>query len=230
MFEDLRRRYQDAYFDYEMENEQAFFRLMLQGLGDIRFQRIEDALNGNKRFLDVGCATGMLLEHMKGRGWHVQGVEICAPAARYGVEQRDVSIEVATLEESRLPAASFDVVHLSHLIEHVPDPRGFLEEAARVTKPGGYLVLVTPDIAGFQAKLFGKRWRSAIADHLHLFSYRRLRNLIEETGYSVTTKRSWGGIAAGSAPQPVKRFADTWAKRLNRGDVMIVLARRLDSR
>jgi predicted Zn finger-like uncharacterized protein len=229
VFEDLRERYQDSYFDYEIENEQTFFRLMLQGLGDIRFQRIEDALNGNKRFLDVGCATGMLLEHMKGRGWDVQGVEICAPAARYGIENRGVSIEVATLEESRLPSSSFDVVHLSHLIEHVPDPRGFLEEAARVTKPGGYLVLVTPDISGFQAKLFGKRWRSAIADHLHLFSYRRLKRLIEESGFSVNAKRSWGGLAAGTAPAAVKRFADTWAKRLNRGDVMIVLARRLDS-
>ena len=228
LFEDLRRRYQDTYFDYEIENEQAFFRLMLQGLGDIGFQRIEDSFNGSRRFLDVGCATGMLLEHMRGRGWNVQGVEICGPAASFGTERRGVSIEVATLEESGLPAQSFDVVHLSHLIEHVPDPRGFLAEAARVTRPGGYLVLVTPDISGFQAKLFGKKWRSAIADHLHLFSNRVLRRAVEEAGFSVVKKRSWGGIAAGMAPGWIKRSADTWAKRLNVGDVMIILARRLD--
>jgi 2-polyprenyl-3-methyl-5-hydroxy-6-metoxy-1,4-benzoquinol methylase len=228
VFEDLRDRYGDTYFDYEIENEQAFFRLMLQGLGDIEFPRIESSLNGHRRFLDVGCATGMLLEHMKDRGWRVQGVEICAPAAEYGMRERGVPIEIATLEESALPAGSFDVVHLSHLIEHVPDPRAFLAEAARVTRAGGHLIMVTPDIAGFQARLFGRRWRSAIADHLHLFSYRVLRRLVEEAGFEVVKKRSWGGIAAGMAPAPIKRAADTWAKRLNVGDVMIIHARRLD--
>jgi 2-polyprenyl-3-methyl-5-hydroxy-6-metoxy-1,4-benzoquinol methylase len=228
VFDDLRRRYADTYFDYEIENEQAFFRLMLQGLGDIGFSRIESSLNGNKRFLDVGCATGMLLEHMRDRGWQVQGVEICAPAARFGVTERRVQIEVATLEESKLTASAFDVVHLSHLIEHVPDPRGFLEEAARVTKPGGYLVLVTPDLSGFQSRMFGRRWRSAIADHLHLFSYAVLRQLVRETGFEIVRKRSWGGLAAGAAPAWLKRPADRWAKRLNVGDVMILLARRLD--
>ena len=229
VFEDLKDRYQDAYFDYEIENEQAFFRLMLQGLGDIGFERIESSLNANRSFLDVGCATGMLLEHMKDRGWDVRGVEICAPAAAYGVRERGVAIDVATLEASGLTSGAFDVVHLSHLIEHVPDPRAFLSEAARVTKTGGYLVMVTPDIGGFQSRLFGERWRSAIADHLHLFSYRVLRRLVEESGFEVVTKRSWGGIAAGMAPGWLKRGADTWAKRLNVGDVMILLARRLDS-
>lgn len=228
VFDDLRARYQDTYFDYEIENEQAFFRLMLQGLGDIRFEHIEASLNGARRFLDVGCATGMLLEHMKDRGWYVQGVEICAPAAEYGIRERGVQIEVATLEESALPGASFDVVHLSHLIEHVPDPRLFLSEAARVTRPGGHLVVVTPDIGGFQSRLFGRRWRSAIADHLHLFSYPVLRGLVEEAGFSILKKRSWGGVAAGMAPPWAKRAADIWAKRLNMGDVMILLARRLD--
>jgi 2-polyprenyl-3-methyl-5-hydroxy-6-metoxy-1,4-benzoquinol methylase len=228
VFDDLRDRYQDTYFDYEIENEQSFFRLMLQGLGDIDFPRIESSLNGRRRFLDVGCATGMLLEHMRDRGWKVQGVEICGPAAEYGMRERGIPIEIATLEESKLPAQSFDLVHLSHLIEHVPDPRGFLEEAARVTRVGGHLVLVTPDVSGFQARLFGKRWRSAIADHLHLFSYRILRRLVEEAGFEIVRKRSWGGIAAGMAPAWLKRAADTWAKRLNVGDVMIVHARRLD--
>ncbi|MGM0673448.1 MAG: class I SAM-dependent methyltransferase [Spirochaetota bacterium] len=228
VFDDLRNRYQDNYFDYEIENEQAFFRLMLQGLNDISFQHLEDSLNGARRFLDVGCATGMLLEHMKDRGWNVQGVEICEPAARYGIDHRGVAIKVATLEESTLTAGSFDVVHLSHLIEHVPDPRLFLEEAARVTKPGGYLVLVTPDLSGFQARLFGRRWRSAIADHLHLFSYRIIRTLLADAGFEVVKKRSWGGLAAGMGPSRLKGFADKWAKRLNVGDVMIVLARRLD--
>ena len=172
----------------------------------------------------------MLLEHMKSRGWDVQGVEICVPAARYGMENRGVTIETTTLEESKLPNSSFDVVHMSHLIEHVPEPGAFLNEVARVTKPGGYLILVTPDVAGFQSKLFGKQWRSAIADHLHLFSYRVLRLLLEETGFEVVKKRSWGGLAAGAAPPWLKRPADTWAKRLNWGDVMIILGRRIDRR
>jgi 2-polyprenyl-3-methyl-5-hydroxy-6-metoxy-1,4-benzoquinol methylase len=228
-FDDLKQRYDTEYFHYEVENQHQFFDLMLKGLGDIRFFQRASALKDQGAFLDVGCATGILIGALKGYGWRVQGVEICEPAARYGIEQRGVPIEVGTLDDAGFSDSTFSVVHFSHVIEHVPDPRSFLEEIYRILIPGGLCVIVTPDVGGAQARFFGHNWRSAIADHLHLFSARTLRRLVGEAGFESLRKRSWGGLGVGTAPLWLKRPADHVAKLLNLGDVMIMLCRKPDS-
>jgi hypothetical protein len=92
--------------------------------------------------------------------------------------------------------------------------------------PGGYVVIVTPNRAGFQAKIFGAQWRSAIADHLNLFSAAHLMRLMREVGFSVERSKTWGGLAAGAAPRWLKRPADRLAKRFSFGDVVLVLGRK----
>lgn len=228
VFDDLKTRYQDEYFHYELVNDKPFFELMRKGLDDIRFDLIEASTSPPRRALDIGCATGMLVRYLVDRGWRAEGVEICAPAARFGRDMRGVTIHVGTLDSQRFSDDSFDFVHFSHVIEHVPDPRGFLEEVVRITKPGGYVVIVTPNTASLQARLFGRRWRSAIADHLNLFSGRTIRRLMEESGLSVCMTRTWGGIAAGIAPAIVKRPIDWLAKLLGFGDVVLQLGRARD--
>lgn len=224
MLEDLAQRYDDEYFEYERENEENFFSLMLMGLEDIGFPELAGDLP--RSFLDVGCATGKLIAHVKELGFSEQGVEICAPSARYGIEKRGVSIFIGTLEEAAFRDESFGVVHCSHLIEHLTDPAAFVDEVRRILVPGGIFLVTTPDIQGMQARLFGEGWRSAIHDHMVLFSRTTLRRLLEDKGFSVEKRRSWGGLAVGTAPAPLKRFADRACKFLNQGDVMILLARK----
>lgn len=226
VFDDLQKRYQDEYFDYELENDAAFLDLMLRGLSDIGFDARTDSLTRPRSFLDIGCATGALLEHLQKKDWRVEGVEICVPAAEYGKRNRGVQIHVGTLETVRLPDESFDVVHFSHVIEHVPDPAAFLGEVRRLLKPGGYVIIVTPNTAGFQAKLFGARWRSAIADHMNLFSTKNLERLVSACDLDPLAHRTWGGIAQGMAPNWIKRPMDRLAKPLGFGDVVLVLARK----
>ena len=62
VFEDLRSRYGQLYFQYEFENERSFFNLMILGMKDIRFFDYPPGFFENDRFLDIGCATGMLIE------------------------------------------------------------------------------------------------------------------------------------------------------------------------
>ncbi|MEW5815509.1 MAG: class I SAM-dependent methyltransferase [Spirochaetota bacterium] len=221
--EDLRKRYDDGYFEYEYENEENFFQLMLLGLKDIHFDLIESSLPSPRKFLDIGCATGKLLHHMKARGWEEQGVEICQPSVLYGIKQRNVKIFFGDLMEARFPEGLFQVVHCSHLIEHVTNPKDFFLEVKRILAPAGYFIITTPNIDGFQAKLFGSAWRSAIADHLFLFSRKTLMHLLNSTGFEVVRWKTWGGLAAGTAPVFLKKAADRLAKRIGFGDVMIFL-------
>jgi SAM-dependent methyltransferase len=230
VFEDLRRRYGPEYFAYELANEENFFGLMRLGLADIAFERVTVSLPSPRTFLDVGCATGMLLAWVRGRGWDVRGVDVCRESAEYGERTRGVPIHAGTLEEARFADGAFAVVHFSHLLEHVSDPRAFLREVRRVLRDDGRAVITTPNIAGLQARLFGTRWRSAIVDHLVLFSRRTLRRLLAEEGFIVEREVTWGGLAAGSAPSWLKRPADRLAKRWGFGDVMLFLARKGSAR
>jgi 2-polyprenyl-3-methyl-5-hydroxy-6-metoxy-1,4-benzoquinol methylase len=227
VFEDLRRRYGADYFSYELENERNFFTLMRLGLADVRFQERAAGLRVPRTFLDIGCATGMLIEWMKKEGWDVQGVDICRESAEYGKLHRGVEIFSGTLEEAHFADQAFGAVHFSHLIEHLPDPRGFLAEVRRILAPGGYSLITTPNIGGFQARLFGKGWRSAIADHLVLFSKRTLQRLVRESGFEVRQRVTWGGLAVGTAPGFIKRPMDRLAKRLGFGDVVMILGEKL---
>jgi len=221
--ESIRARYREDYFRYEIDNERNFFELMLLGLADIGFDRLEGLQSGGS-FLDIGCATGMLLEHMRGKGWMTRGVEISPESASYAIETRRLEVFIGTLEEARFPSGSFRVVHLSHLVEHVRDPRAFLGEVRRVLEPQGYAVITTPNIAGFQARLLGARWRSAIADHLYLFSPATLGPLLYTVGFRILRRVTWGGIAKGLAPSFIKIPLDRLAKRFGFGDVMLYLA------
>jgi len=226
VFEDLRNRYGEGYFAYEYANEQNFHRLMQLGLSDIGFDALTKHFAEPKTFLDIGCATGMLLESMKRKGWAVRGVDICRESAEYGRRKRGVDIFPGTLTEACFPDYSFSTVHFSHIIEHLPDPRGFLSEVYRVLKPGGFAVITTPNVDGFQARLFKAAWRSAIADHLVLFSRRTLTRLVTESGFRILRTVTWGGLAVGTAPLLFKKPADRLAKMFGFGDVVLLLAQR----
>jgi SAM-dependent methyltransferase len=222
-------RYQDSrgedYLRYELANEAAFLRLQELALEDAGFPALEAALKkrGTPRVLDVGCATGALLANLRNRGWNVTGVEI-SPSAVYARRERGLDVRQVSLEKNHFPSNCFDLILASHLIEHLNDPAGFVREACRICAPGGYLLLTTPNIAGFQARLFGSRWRSAIFDHLYLFSVKTLSALLSEAGFKVEKTVTWGGLAAGAAPALIKTLADRGAKRFGFGDVMLIRA------
>ncbi|OQX29073.1 MAG: hypothetical protein B0D92_05600 [Spirochaeta sp. LUC14_002_19_P3] len=225
--EHLAYRYDDEYFRYEIENEEIFFRLMMLGLEDAAFfTDIAPTLPPLKRVLDIGCATGRLLSHFQSLGWETCGVELCAESAQYGNERFHVGIQVGNLPDLNLPAGHFSAVHASHLIEHVDDPVLFVREIASVLAEGGVFICVTPAIDGFQARFHGKKWRSAIPDHVTLFSKKTLAKLLENAGLKVETVKTWGGLAAGTAPLWLKKPADRWAKVLGWGDVVLMVARK----
>jgi SAM-dependent methyltransferase len=226
IFTDLKKRYGAEYFKYESVNEDNFFNLMKLGLRDVGFDGFYPGGSGNgdegaRVFLDLGCATGRLLDHVQRKGWRAKGVEICRESAERGRNMYGLDIFVGTLEEAAFPDAAFDVVHLSHLIEHVPDPKKLLVEILRVMKRDGHLLLTTPNVGGFQARVSRARWRSAIPDHIYLFSKRTMRGLLTEIGFRIQKQVSWGGIPLGKRPNFIKRPADRLAKLLNIGDVML---------
>jgi SAM-dependent methyltransferase len=219
--------YGNDYLTYETANEEPFLELQQLALNDAHFFDYEKLLFAKcgepPSALDAGCATGAFLAFLRGRGWRVTGIEI-SPGAEYGRKIRKLDIRNLPLEDNHFYAGCFDAVFASHLIEHLNDPLFFLCEVRRVLNDKGFLFITTPNINSFQACLFGSRWRSAIFDHLYLFSKKTLPLLLEKAGFTVKELHTWGGLAAGLTPPWIKRIFDKLAKRFGFGDVMIIKA------
>ena len=221
--DDILDRYDGEYFQYEQENEENFLNLMKLGLKDIGFDELGREMDGPGSFLDIGCATGALAGSLRKKGWEAEGVEVCRAAADFGSRKWEVPIFPGTVEEACFPDGRFDFVHNSHVIEHINDPAAFAAEIFRILKPGGYYICATPNSLGLQAVLFQEKWRSAIPDHLFLFSLKTLSLLAEKAGFRVLNRKTWGGLGKGCAPGWLKSIADPLVKPLNWGDVMIYL-------
>jgi 2-polyprenyl-3-methyl-5-hydroxy-6-metoxy-1,4-benzoquinol methylase len=137
------------------------------------------------RLLDVGCGAGVALKRMLDMGWEARGQEI-DPKAVQAAEARGVRVDLGTLNEQKYPAAHFDAVHMAHVIEHVHDPAGLLRESYRVLKPGGVLVVLTPNVESWGHARFGKCWLNLDPPrHLVLFSRKTLGKLAEREGFKV---------------------------------------------
>lgn len=224
VLEDLVDRYDQEYFNYEVENQDGFLELMLLGLKDVDFPLEPE--NEGFVFLDVGCATGALLEEMNRRKWKGQGIEVCKESALYAKENRSVVVFCGTLEDWDAPRDSLTVFHSSHVIEHLVDPKAFVYRAFELLKPGGYFICTTPNASGLQSRWFGPKWRSAIEDHICLFNKRQLKNLLIDQGFRILKQKSWGGLAQGAGRPFLKKILDPMAKKMNFGDVMIFLAQK----
>ena len=147
-----------------------------------RLRAIEGRLGRRGRLLDIGAALGDLVLEATAAGWDAVGVELSAYAASRARE-RGARVRTGTIEEAAYRDAAFDVVTVHDSLEHLTDPIGTLREVRRVLRPGGLVHLVTPNVGGLQARLFGRRWyHYKPGEHLFYFAPETLRRSVERAG------------------------------------------------
>ncbi len=149
------------------------------------------------KLLDVGCGGGRLLKRMKKCGWQVEGTDFDAQATQRVTARYGIRTHVGDLPQCQLPANSFDAITMSQTIEHLYDPAATLHECLRILKPGGLLVMTTPNVDSLGANEFGAFWRGWEAPrHLHLFSVESLQRLTQQAGFEVIEARTYSAGAA----------------------------------
>lgn len=137
------------------------------------------------RVLDVGCGFGDLLLYLQQRGCDVLGVESDPGAAAVGSEL-GVPIRTEPLGELDLAPASFDVVVMSHSLEHLDDPLTALTEVARVLRPGGTLHLAVPNGAAPGLEQQKEEWGALCYPvHFWYFDPHTLSSLLARAGFAV---------------------------------------------
>ncbi|MFP4099278.1 class I SAM-dependent methyltransferase [Coleofasciculus sp.] len=134
--------------------------------------------------LDIGTAGGAFLEAAQRFGYQAVGLE----PSQFLVEQgkkRGLNIEQGTLDNHPFQSASFDLICLWDVIEHLTRPKAALEQIQPLLKPGGILLINYPDIGTWQAKLADRRFWWIISVHLHHFTRHTLSRICQRTGWEV---------------------------------------------
>jgi 2-polyprenyl-3-methyl-5-hydroxy-6-metoxy-1,4-benzoquinol methylase len=142
------------------------------------------------RLLDAGCGAGPALPYLQKQGFDVTASDfIYFPLLEAHKRAPDVPLLNCDLNWGvPFADASFDIILASEVIEHLSRAEVFLADARRVLRPGGVLLLTTPnlwDVRRPLARLTGKTW-SGYRDptHINLLTPARLSNLIKKAGYS----------------------------------------------
>jgi 2-polyprenyl-3-methyl-5-hydroxy-6-metoxy-1,4-benzoquinol methylase len=132
--------------------------------------------------IDIGSGSGWLVENLNALGWDAQGLD-SDPVAVSNACARGLKFRQGSLAGQDFPDAAFDAVTLCHSIEHVPDPAALLRECLRILKPGGRLVLATPNTGSLGHRLFGAAWLHLDTPrHLQLFNRNSMAALIAAAG------------------------------------------------
>lgn len=155
------------------------------------------------RLLEVGCGNGMRLAQFRARGWEVEGQEVDLRATDIARSRYGLHVDVGKVEDLPIDDATFDAVIMNHVIEHVNDPVRLLVGCHRILKPGGELVIVTPNVESYGHSRFRECWRGLEPPrHLYLYSCNTLQQLTGKIGFRRCESRSISAhaqnIAAGS--------------------------------
>lgn len=141
-----KEQYEDAYMAAEFETQRAWARSKIPEFDAyLRKQKRQT----RPRILEIGSFVGGFLMEGRDRGWDMLGVDpgrdVASFCRRHGLEVLE-----GTLEEVKLPPASFDAVVVWNTFDQLPHPHQFLEQAVALLRQGGLLVLRVPNGACFE--------------------------------------------------------------------------------
>jgi 2-polyprenyl-3-methyl-5-hydroxy-6-metoxy-1,4-benzoquinol methylase len=142
------------------------------------------------RVLDIGCGFGETLIYHRRRDCEAFGIDADENILRVG-ERYSLNVRAGLFEPGLYEPSSFDFVTLDQVIEHQRDPLTFMAGVASVVRPGGFIVVSTPNAHGVGARVFGRRWINwHVPYHLQQFCRRSLSELAGRAGLRIDLLRT----------------------------------------
>lgn len=139
--------------------------------------------------LDIGAGTGAFVHTMQDAGWNVTGIEPDDAARKNALDIRNVKLKPAD-ELTLLPAGSFNVITLWHVLEHVHDLHTYMETFRKLLAAKGTLIIALPNYTCYDAHVYAGAWAAYdVPRHLWHFSPGSFDTLAAHHGFSVIHKK-----------------------------------------
>jgi len=136
------------------------------------------------KLLDVGCGSGEFINYMNRSSWETIGIDFDEKAVS-AARSKGLNVKLGNLNEQKFPNNNFDAITIAHVIEHIYDPVVLLKECFRILKPGGKLIIATPNNESLGHKYFKENWRGLEPPrHIHIFSSKSLIRTINKSGFT----------------------------------------------
>ena len=174
---------EDPLYQEEAQGRSKNFKRILKWLDKIHPER--------GILMDVGAATGILMDISRKRGWNVEGIEPSSWAVGVAREKYDLEILEGVFETAPLQEEKYTVVSMVDFLEHIPHPYDAISMAQKLLLPGGTLCLVTPDIHSLAARIMGQKWWHYRPGHLGYFSKKSLQFLMQRAGFRIIKMRKY---------------------------------------
>lgn len=155
-----------------------------------RLDRLDMLFPNHGRLLEIGCAMGHFLNEARLRGWDVEGAEISAWAADYARRHYGLKVQAGSVDEISIPDDQYDVIHLHHVFEHLPNPAQTLRRLFGWLRSGGLLVIEVPNELG--DLLTRVRWwlgkspdiYAMPSSHLYIYRPTTLSRMVQLAGFN----------------------------------------------
>jgi len=163
---------------------------------------------------DIRCGVGGLLSLLREDGWSPVGIEDEKPCADYARTQFGLDILDGSFEPGRVPENTFDLIVLSHVIEHVPDPIALIKSSAALLRHGGRIYIEVPNLL----MPYGCPDHFCPSFHLYTFSPGTLQDVLLRSGLSIVkidVDSCWIKVLAERTPDAdsiLLRFAEQQIK------------------
>ena len=155
-----------------------------KGRVDRTFRYLPRINKENNKLLDIGCGNGAFINFASKIGWNAIGIDFDQSAV-INCTQQGMKVHLGGIEMFESKKKIFDVITISHVIEHLHNPKKMLQICNNLLVEGGMLWIETPNIDSFGHRKFGNTWRGLEPPrHLSIFNFRSLRDTLEKCGFS----------------------------------------------
>jgi 2-polyprenyl-3-methyl-5-hydroxy-6-metoxy-1,4-benzoquinol methylase len=147
---------------------------------------IQNAIQKNTgNLLDIGCGTGAFLAYAKKNNWTVQGIEADATARAKAVELYGIAT-AASEAFFTLPKNSYDAISMWHVLEHVHNLQGYMQQIKNLLTTDGKLFIAVPNYTSYDAQQYKNYWAAYdVPRHLYHFSPKAIQQLAIANGFAI---------------------------------------------
>jgi len=189
------RHFEESFYDkYYKEVEGTKFSIDFFPQERGRGKKVYEIISSMKRegrCLDIGCGPGFFLGNLKRYGnYELFGVEISEIAAKYAERNFGIKVFLGDIENANYPEKFFDIIILSHVLEHLPEPLKTLGKIRNFLKDDGIFYCEVPDEFGsinglIRTHLLKKPPVGLYAGHLNYFGRSSLKNILNRAGFQL---------------------------------------------
>jgi 2-polyprenyl-3-methyl-5-hydroxy-6-metoxy-1,4-benzoquinol methylase len=133
--------------------------------------------------LDIGCGTGAFLHTMKMAGWGITGLEPDEIARRKANELYNLQPETPD-KLFALKAGCYNAITMWHVLEHVHDLYGYMQQLHKILAASGRLFIAVPNYTSYEASVYSNSWAAwDVPRHLYHFSPAAIKTILQQHGF-----------------------------------------------